>query len=203
MFRGVLAILYGYVSGGLLFSKWLPKMIKGIDVTKDSIDHNPGVANVMKYAGVKIGILCLICDLLKGIVPIYVIIKTGLLKSKLFSLMLVSPIIGHSYSIFNQFKGGKSIAVSFGVLIGLTFFNYWPLVLLACLYIIGSLIKINPHTKRTRITYICFMLANFLLYARKLEDISILLGMCFISLVIIHKNSIQVQNREEIKSNNC
>lgn len=203
MFRELLAIVYGYISGSLLFSKWLPEIIKGIDVTKDSVDHNPGVANAMKYAGVKVGILCLICDLLKGMVPIYVIIKTGLLKSRLFSIMIVSPIIGHSYSVFNKLKGGKSIAVSFGVLIGLAYVNYWPLLLLACLYIIGSLIKINPHTKRTRITYICFMLANLFLYYRHLENISILLGTCFISLIIVHKNSIQVQNREEIGSNNC
>ena len=197
MFREVLALLYAYISGSLLFSKWLPKMLKGIDVTKESIDHNPGVANVMKYAGIKIGILCLTLDLLKGSLPIYIVIKTGLAKSRYFALMLVCPILGHSYSIFNKFKGGKSIAVSFGVLIGLSLINYWPLVMLICLYITGSLIKINPHTKRTRVTYICFALTNLLLYLRNLENISVLLGMCFISMVIIHKNSIHVQNVEE------
>ena len=203
MFREVLALLYAYISGSLLFSKWLPKMLKGIDVTKESIDHNPGVANVMKYAGIKIGILCLTLDLLKGSLPIYIVIKNGLAKSRYFALMLVCPILGHSYSIFNKFKGGKSIAVSFGVLIGLSLINYWPLVMLICLYITGSLIKINPHTKRTRVTYICFALTNLLLYLRNLENISVLLGMCFISMVIIHKNSIHVQNVEEgLKSSN-
>lgn len=203
MLREVFALLYAYISGSLLFSKWLPKMLKGVDVTEESIDHNPGVANAMKYAGVKIGILCLLLDLLKGTLPIYVIIKTGLARSRYFALMLVCPIIGHSYSIFNKFKGGKSIAVSFGVLIGLSLINYWPLVMLMCLYILGSLIKINPHTKRTRITYVCFAFANLLLYLRNLESLSILLGMCFISTIIIHKNSIHVQNVEEgLKSSN-
>ena len=202
MIKEILAVLYGYVSGSLLFSKWLPLMIKNVDVTKDSVDHNPGVANAMKYAGVNVGALCLLLDLLKGVVPLYIAIKMGLTKAKLFVLIIVAPVLGHAYSLFNYFKGGKAIAVSFGVLIGLAFYNYLPLALLICLYIIGSLIKINPRTKRTRITYICFGLGNFLLYLRNNIDLAILLGTLMISLIIIHKNSIRVENQEELESAN-
>ncbi len=201
MLRELLIVLYAYISGSLLFSKWLPLLIKGIDVTEISDDHNPGTANAMKYAGVWIGILCLIGDIFKGVVPIYLAIKWGYTKSKLFFLMIVAPILGHAYSIFNHFKGGKAIAVSFGVLIGLASFNYYPLLVLIILYITSSLLRINPHTKRTRITYICFALISFILYKKELLPLTILLGLTLISLVIIHKNSISIQ-REELKQAN-
>ena len=201
MIKDILVILYGYILGSLLFSKWLPLIIKGVDVTDVSDDHNPGTANAMKYAGVWVGILCLFGDIFKGVVPVYLAIKWGYVKSKLFFLMIVAPVLGHAYSIFNHFKGGKAIAVSFGVLIGLASYNYYPLLVLIILYITSSLLRINPHTRRTRITYICFILVCFLLYKKELLSITILLGTVLMCFVIIHKNSISIQ-REELKQSN-
>ena len=64
--------VFGLLCGSILFGRALPKWIKGIDVTEVSNDHNPGTANAMKYAGVPVGILCLLGDLLKGALPVYV-----------------------------------------------------------------------------------------------------------------------------------
>ncbi len=202
MIKDILVVLYGYVSGSLLFSKWLPLLIKGVDVTELSDDHNPGTANAMKYAGVWVGILCLLGDIFKGVVPVYLAIKWGYIKSKLFFLMIVSPVLGHAYSIFNHFKGGKAIAVSFGVLIGLASFNYYPLLVLIILYITNSVFRINPHTRRTRITYICFVLISFGLYKKELLPLTILIGIILMCFVIIHKNSISIQREEELKQAN-
>ena len=202
MIKDILLILYGYVSGSLLFSKWLPLLIKGIDVTEVSDDHNPGTANAMKYAGVWVGILCLICDIFKGVVPVYLAIKWGYVKSKLFFLMIVAPVLGHAYSIFNRFKGGKAIAISFGILIGLASLNYYPLLVLIILYVVSSLFRINPHTRRTRITYICFVFISFGLYKKELLTLTILIGLVLMAFVIIHKNSISIQREEQLKQAN-
>lgn len=201
MIKDILVILYGYVSGSLLFSKWLPLLIKGVDVTEISDDHNPGTANAMRYAGVWVGILCLLGDIFKGAIPVYLAVKWGYAKSKLFFLMIVAPVLGHAYSIFNHLKGGKAIAVSFGVLIGLASYNYYPLLVLIILYITSSLLRINPHTRRTRITYICFIFVCLPLYKKELLSITILLGVVLMCFVIIHKNSISIQ-REELKQSN-
>ncbi|EKC44419.1 protein containing ABC transporter-like domain protein, partial [human gut metagenome] len=64
--------VFGLLCGSILFGRVLPKWIKGIDVTEVSNDHNPGTANAMKYAGVPVGILCLLGDLLKGALPVYI-----------------------------------------------------------------------------------------------------------------------------------
>ena len=72
MWKQLLFIGLGFLSGSVLYSRYLPKILKGVDIVALSEDHNPGTANVMKYAGVQIGILCLLCDLAKGFVPVFV-----------------------------------------------------------------------------------------------------------------------------------
>ena len=111
--------VFGLLCGSILFGRALPKWIKGIDVTEVSNDHNPGTANAMKYAGVPVGILCLLGDLLKGALPVYVAVGMGLVTDSWFPLIMAAPVLGHAYSLFYHGNGGKAIAVSFGVLIGL------------------------------------------------------------------------------------
>ena len=60
----------GFVMGGLLFSYYIPKWLKHIDIREKSKDHNPGTANAFMLAGSTVGTLCLICDLMKGLVPV-------------------------------------------------------------------------------------------------------------------------------------
>lgn len=62
-------IAAGFLSGSVLYSRYLPWLLKRIDIVKVSEDHNPGTANVMKYAGVPMGICCLLCDMAKGFLP--------------------------------------------------------------------------------------------------------------------------------------
>ena len=80
-------IVFGLLCGSILFGRALPKWIKGIDVTEVSNDHNPGTANAMKYAGVPVGILCLLGDLLKGALPVYVAVGMGLVTDSCFHLL--------------------------------------------------------------------------------------------------------------------
>ena len=64
-------ILGGYLLGSILFGSILPKTIKGIDITVCSRDGNPGTANAMQYAGIGVGLLCLLGDLAKGFLPVF------------------------------------------------------------------------------------------------------------------------------------
>ena len=63
-------VLIGFLSGSVLFSYHIPMWLKHIDVVKESKDHNPGTSNAFKYAGVNIGILCLMADLAKSFLPV-------------------------------------------------------------------------------------------------------------------------------------
>ena len=189
--------VFGLLCGSILFGRALPKWIKGIDVTEVSNDHNPGTANAMKYAGVPVGILCLLGDLLKGALPVYVAVGMGLVTDSWFPLIMAAPVLGHAYSLFYHGNGGKAIAVSFGVLIGLAPVQPELLLLLIILYLAGSALLIRPHTRRTRITYIFFALGAAVLLMIQRIPRQVFWGALLISAIVIHKNSIRQEFLEE------
>ena len=191
-------IVFGILCGSLLFGRTLPRLFKKIDVTELSTDHNPGTANAMKYAGIPIGMMCLVADILKGIIPIMLSIQMELLTGSLFPLIMAAPVFGHAYSLYHHGKGGKAIAVSFGVMIGLTPIHKELLFLLCALYLFCSLIVvINPHTRRTRITFFCFAVGAVILLFLRQIPLQICGGAVLIAGIVMHKNSLRQELAEE------
>lgn len=182
-------IVLGVLCGSVLFGCFLPMKLKGMDVTELSDDHNPGTANAMKYAGVTVGILCLAGDLFKGILPIHMAVRLGLPAGPLFPLVMAAPVFGHAYSLFHRGKGGKAIAVSFGVLLGLLPVQTDLLVLLCALYLVFSLvIIIRPHTKRTRVTFGLFGCGAVGLLCMERIPPGMCMGALLIAGIVLHKN---------------
>ncbi len=102
------SIPFGYIVGKLF----------GKDVTKEG-SGNIGATNVTRTIGKKAGILVLILDLLKGFIPVYYA-KLIFWDTKLIAIIATTAVIGHCFSIFMKFKGGKGVATGFGVLIALS-----------------------------------------------------------------------------------
>ena len=122
----------GFFSGSILYSLILPKWIKGVDIVAVSDDHNPGTANAMKYAGKLVGSLCLICDLGKGFFPVWIAAQFLPVGAFSFALVMAAPVMGHAFSPMLRGRGGKAIAATFGVLLGLL--PYWqPVAILVVL----------------------------------------------------------------------
>ena len=67
----LLFALAGYVSGSIMYSYLIPKLFCGVDIVKEGEDHNPGMTNVMRCVSVKLGVLCLLLDVAKGFVPVF------------------------------------------------------------------------------------------------------------------------------------
>lgn len=65
-------ICAGFLSGSIAYSYFLPKLLLHKNILLLSDDGNPGCANVFKYIGVPMGILCLLCDFFKGYLSYYV-----------------------------------------------------------------------------------------------------------------------------------
>lgn len=59
----IVMVIVGILCGSVLFSRYLPKWIKKVDVVALSDDHNPGTANAMQHAGIPVGILCLLGEI--------------------------------------------------------------------------------------------------------------------------------------------
>lgn len=150
---GLLLTVLGYCAGSFLASYYLPLWLLHIDITQSPDDHNPGAANAFSAAGIPLGILCLVCDIGKGALPVAAGVRLLGPDSPWLALLLIAPVLGHTFPLFRHGHGGKGIAVSFGVLIGL--WPMWnPLWALVFFYLLFSLVLvISPHTVRSILTF--------------------------------------------------
>ena len=177
-------ILAGFVLGSIRFAYWIPKLFANIDITKKPEDHNPGVANAFTYGGFWLGILSLIMELAKGFVPVILAVHFTGTASWLFALVMIAPVLGHGFPFFDPHKGGKAIAVSFGVVLGL-YPEVRPFIYLAFLYIFFSIVVIlEPHAFRSIMTFDLFAVLVFL----HVPVLSIRIGCSGIAGIVILKH---------------
>ncbi len=110
----IAAYLVGSVSSAIIVSK-----LMGLPDPRTSGSNNPGATNVLRLGGKKAAAITLLGDVLKGLVPVLVAkALTG--SSFTIALVGISAFLGHLYPIFFGFKGGKGVATSAGVFIGLS-----------------------------------------------------------------------------------
>lgn len=191
-------VFLGYLSGSVLYARVFAGLFKKDDFIEMSCDNNPGASNAFRYVGFWCGALTLVCDLLKGFIPVFLYMMYikrepvgGLLAS---ALVMAAPVIGHAFPIFYHFHGGKGIAVSFGCLIGLL--PIWqPLIILAVFFIFFSVVvKITPHYQRTLVTYLCAIAGTMMTVDKK--EISV--GFFMISSVVILKLLMSKEDKEQM-----
>ena len=112
--------LFGFLLGSIPFGLILGKL-KGIDIREHG-SGNIGATTVFRTLGKKIGITCLLLDFIKGFVPVLVAIKLTPDDPHGQTIEVVTAlaaILGHNYSPWIGFKGGKGIATSGGALAAL------------------------------------------------------------------------------------
>lgn len=107
------AYLLGSIPTGLLLGK-----MYGVDVRKEG-SGNIGATNLYRTVGRKIGVITLIGDCLKGLVPVLVI-KHFAFPAEVAAWVGLAAFCGHVFSIFLKFKGGKGVATALGVFLGLS-----------------------------------------------------------------------------------
>ncbi|MDF1850137.1 MAG: glycerol-3-phosphate 1-O-acyltransferase PlsY [Verrucomicrobiales bacterium] len=108
----VLAFVIGATPFGFLAGK-----MKGIDI-RDHGSGNIGATNVLRTLGKPIGITVLILDVLKGAVPVLIAMQVSE-SSAIRIATAVAAILGHNYTFWLKFKGGKGIATTGGALLPL------------------------------------------------------------------------------------
>ena len=117
MFRDLCFILLDYLLGSVLFARVWGKVVAGKDITQDAPDQNPGTTNAFRNGGVLCGLLTLVCDLLKGFVPVFLYLRTG--SGPALGFVMAAPVLGHVFPVFAHFRGGTGIATTFGCLLAL------------------------------------------------------------------------------------
>jgi len=117
----IIVILVAYLLGSISSSVIISKKMAGFDV-REKGSGNAGATNMLRSVGKKGAILTLICDCLKGILAVLFAVIVGKFaqnsdKALLVQLAGVAVVIGHTFPIFFEFKGGKGVATSLGVLL--------------------------------------------------------------------------------------
>ena len=106
----------GFLSGSLPFGYFAGRM-RGMDIRQHG-SGNIGATNVIRVLGKGIGIPVFVLDLLKGLVPVLVMKGLGA-ESWVWVLTGMCAILGHMFTPWLGFKGGKGVATAAGVLLGI------------------------------------------------------------------------------------
>jgi glycerol-3-phosphate acyltransferase PlsY len=114
----LLWIAFAFLCGSLPLSYWIGRVFLHVDIRTFG-DGNPGGANVWKAGGKRWGITAILADAFKGLIPVALAHFWGGVAGWPLAAVGMAPVLGHAYTPFLGFNGGKALAVTFGVWTGL------------------------------------------------------------------------------------
>jgi len=128
----------GYLLGSIPFSLIVGQLFCKKDIRTYG-DGNPGAYNAWHTGGWPVGLLAIVLDVGKGILPIYFAREYSGLPNWGLLIVALSPILGHIFTPFLHFHGGKAVATTLGVWVGLT--GLYGIVAFAAFVFLGSLVQ--------------------------------------------------------------
>lgn len=116
----VIFILIAYLLGSIPSALIVGKVGYNIDVREHG-SRNLGATNAFRVLGTKAGIIVTLSDILKGtiatLIPLFASLYFDIEVSRL--IIGIFAVLGHTYPIFAKFKGGKAVATSGGIILGI------------------------------------------------------------------------------------
>lgn len=140
MIEYIIVSIIAYFIGSISFSVIFSRKFAGFDV-REKGSKNAGATNVLRTVGKKVAALTLLCDVLKGVVAVVIAIIIGKIWDDVDVTILkylagFFAILGHTFPIFFEFRGGKGVATSLGVLLLLN----WKIGLICLVFAIVLII---------------------------------------------------------------
>lgn len=181
----IVALILAYLLGSIPSALWIGKVFYKTDIREHG-SGNLGGTNTFRTLGKTAGLIVSTMDILKGTAAVL------LAFTPLFSDIAVHPlvlgilaVVGHMYPIFANFRGGKAVATSAGILLG----YHWPIfaVMIVVFFLVLKLTKMVSLTSMTAailsviyvLTYhfvfendivfvaVIFVLASFIIYRHR------------------------------------
>jgi glycerol-3-phosphate acyltransferase PlsY len=191
----LVAFLIGSIPTGILISK-----SKGIDLRKIG-SGNIGATNVLRAMGKEAALLTLLGDITKGILAIFIAklsLKIGMISNSIFQieqsnfneqlfegLIGIAAILGHNFSLFLKFKGGKGVATSLGVLL-----IYSPYVALFTITIWLLVVKWSRYSSLGALVAFGILPFSFYIIDNSKEKIIVSIMISFL-IFIKHRDNIK------------
>lgn len=160
----IITIIISFLCGSIPTGYLITKKFCGIDIrTKGS--GNIGSTNVKRIAGTKISIITQIIDILKGMVPVAIgiylarTIELPISTNTYVSIIAIAVVLGHNYTPFLSFKGGKGVNTTLGA-----FFLFVPIPILAgvavhfILRLFTSIVSVRSIATGLTIPIVCIIM---------------------------------------------
>jgi len=173
------AYLIGSLSAAIIICK-----LMGLPDPRTQGSRNPGATNVLRISGKKTAALVLLGDMLKGLIPLLAA-RAFDVEDHILAAVGLAAFLGHLYPIYFGFHGGKGVATSLGILLGLS----WPLAaaVLATWLFMARVFRISSLSALT--AAIAAPLYTWIL----LDSAPLLVMVCVISAMLLwrHRGNIQ------------
>ncbi|HLS47603.1 MAG TPA: glycerol-3-phosphate 1-O-acyltransferase PlsY [Gemmatimonadales bacterium] len=130
----VLALVASYLAGAIPTSFIAGKLARGIDLREHG-SGNLGATNLYRVLGWKIAVPVAVIDILKGAVPVLAFAPAVSASRGVALACGMSAVVGHVFSVFVRFRGGKGVATAAGAMLALA-----PLAILALLGLWAALV---------------------------------------------------------------
>lgn len=179
-----ISIIVSYLIGSIPFAYIYGKVFKGIDI-RNYGSGNVGATNVLRILGTKAGVIVLLLDIFKGFLPVFIVMNFtnwSLYFPWLPVLVGISSILGHTFTLFLAFKGGKGVASTAGVFLALD-----PISFIAALFLFIIVVAFSKYVSLGSIFASLFLLVTQYMIFDK-SNPYIFYFTLLISLFIIYKH---------------
>jgi len=179
-----LLVLISYLLGGIPFGLIVSYLLTGEDPRKVG-SGNIGATNVSRAAGKKAGLITLVLDALKGLVP--VLLARHLFPTNPWAVALVGlgAVCGHCFSPYLRFKGGKGVATGAGVFLGIH-----PLALLLSLAVFAGMLKWKGYVALSSL-FAAWAMPFFVLILKGSAPISLAAALMAAIITFRHRSNIE------------
>ena len=179
-------LLASYLLGAIPTSHLVSRVFARIDLREHG-SGNLGATNLYRVLGWKYAIPVALFDIAKGAIPVLVF-APRVSDSELFALACgVAAILGHVFSVFVRFKGGKGVATAAGVMLGLT-----PLALGVAAIVWVLVVMLTGYVSLGSIAAATVLpFAVYLLENPKTPELLWIVALVAVSVILLHRRNIQ------------
>lgn len=191
-------LLIAYLLGSIPTGLWIGQRIYGKNL-REFGSGNTGTTNTFRILGKKAGTVTLLVDLLKGTLATLIPMWFG---GSLLSPIIIGffAVLGHTFPIFAQFKGGKAVATSAGVILGFApqFFLYLLIIFLVTLYLTSMISYASITVAINAILGLLIFPAVGIILSRYDLIFSLIISLMSAVILIRHKDNMKrIASKEE------
>ena len=189
MIASILIVLFAYLSGSISTAVWYGRIIHSVDIRKHG-SGNAGATNSLRVLGKKAGVIVLIIDFLKGLLPVLLAQYLGF-DELIIALAGFAAVIGHLLPVFSNFQGGKGVATSMGVIIGIL-----PVGALVCFIVFLIIVTLTKYVSLGSILGAASF-PVFIILSPKIHSVILLIFGISLALLLVFANLHHLQCKND------